>query len=168
MRIGELTIEPLVRFGLILTNAQFPILIRKGTPETLPVPFPSATAECCIALYEFTRGLRPGSAVRFSDCDISHLSRSFGSRRDSAAAHRRTILETCERIVGGRRDLPLRQLLSNETTFQYVIPDVIKIAKQGRVYMGVGPEQNFSYMVALKPSMAFNHRHIVTATSTSI
>ena len=46
-------------------------------------------------------------------------------------------------------------LLSNETTFQYVIPDVIKIAKQGRVYMGVGPEQNFSYMVALKPSMAF-------------
>src|SRR4026207_1150532 len=46
-------------------------------------------------------------------------------------------------------------LLSNETTFQYVILDVIKIAKQGRVYMGVGPEQNFSYMVALKPSMAF-------------
>src|SRR5215468_5645219 len=46
-------------------------------------------------------------------------------------------------------------LLSNETTFQYVIPDVLKIAKQGRVYMGVGPEQNFTYMAALKPSMAF-------------
>ena len=46
-------------------------------------------------------------------------------------------------------------LLSNETTFQYVIPEVLKVAKQGRVYLGVGPEQNFTYMAALKPSMAF-------------
>jgi hypothetical protein len=46
-------------------------------------------------------------------------------------------------------------LLSNETTFQYIIPDLLKTAKQGRVYMGVGPEQNFTYMAALKPTMAF-------------
>lgn len=46
-------------------------------------------------------------------------------------------------------------LLSNETTFQYVIPEVVRTAKQGRVYFGVGPEQNFTYMAALKPSMAF-------------
>ena len=46
-------------------------------------------------------------------------------------------------------------LLSNETTFQYVIPEVLKVAKQGRVYLGVGPEQNFTYIAALKPSMAF-------------
>jgi hypothetical protein len=46
-------------------------------------------------------------------------------------------------------------LLSNETTFQYVIPDILKTAKLGRVYMGVGPEQNFTYIAALKPSMAF-------------
>src|SRR5215468_6544330 len=46
-------------------------------------------------------------------------------------------------------------LLSNETTFQYIIPDLMKTAKQGRVYMGVGPEQNFTYMAALRPSMAF-------------
>src|SRR4051812_20027898 len=29
-------------------------------------------------------------------------------------------------------------LLSNETTFQYVIPEVLRTAKQGRVYLGVG------------------------------
>jgi len=46
-------------------------------------------------------------------------------------------------------------LLSNETTYQHVIPEFLKIAKQGRVYMGVGPEQNFTYIAALKPSMAF-------------
>src|SRR5215471_4982260 len=45
-------------------------------------------------------------------------------------------------------------LLSNETTFQYVIPNLLKTAKQGRVYLGVGPEQNFTYIAALKPSMA--------------
>jgi len=45
-------------------------------------------------------------------------------------------------------------LLSNETTFQYVIPSLLKAAKQGRVYMGVGPEQNFTYIAALKPAMA--------------
>jgi hypothetical protein len=46
-------------------------------------------------------------------------------------------------------------LLSNETTFQFIIPELLKTAKQGGVYMGVGPEQNFTYIAALKPSMAF-------------
>ena len=45
-------------------------------------------------------------------------------------------------------------LLSNETSFQYIIPELLKTAKQGRVYIGVGPEQNFTYIAALKPSMA--------------
>ena len=45
-------------------------------------------------------------------------------------------------------------LLSNETSFQYIIPTLLKTAKPGRVYLGVGPEQNFTYMAALKPSMA--------------
>jgi hypothetical protein len=46
-------------------------------------------------------------------------------------------------------------LLSNELNFQYVIPELVRVAQPGRVYMGVGPEQNFSYIAALKPSMAF-------------
>lgn len=46
-------------------------------------------------------------------------------------------------------------LLSNETYFQQVIPDLVRTAKPGRVYMGVGPEQNFTYIAALKPKMVF-------------
>src|SRR5215831_1866770 len=46
-------------------------------------------------------------------------------------------------------------LLSNELNFQYVIPQLLQTAKQGRIYMGVGPEQNFTYIAALKPAMAF-------------
>jgi len=46
-------------------------------------------------------------------------------------------------------------LLSNEVWLQYVIPDLLTVAKPGRVYMGVGPEQNFTYIAALKPAMVF-------------
>ena len=46
-------------------------------------------------------------------------------------------------------------LLSNESYFQYVIPPLAALAKEGRVYMGVGPEQNFTYIAALKPKMVF-------------
>jgi hypothetical protein len=46
-------------------------------------------------------------------------------------------------------------LLSNEIWFQYVIPELNKTTKQSRVYLGVGPEQNFTYISALKPQMVF-------------
>ena len=49
---------------------------------------------------------------------------------------------------------PRENLTSNETMFQYVIPDLLKRAPTGGVYLGVGPEQNFTYMAALKPAMA--------------
>lgn len=46
-------------------------------------------------------------------------------------------------------------LVSNEIQFQQVIPDLQKSAQDNRVYLGVGPEQNFTYIAALKPAMAF-------------
>jgi len=46
-------------------------------------------------------------------------------------------------------------LLSNEMWLQYVIPDLVRTAKSGRVYMGVGPEQNFTYISALHPKISF-------------
>jgi hypothetical protein len=45
--------------------------------------------------------------------------------------------------------------VSNETMFQYVIPELKKTTKQDGVYVGVGPDQNFTYIVALKPKIAF-------------
>ena len=46
-------------------------------------------------------------------------------------------------------------LLSNETAFQYVIPRLKSLVKPGGAYVGVGPEQNFTYILALQPSIAF-------------
>jgi hypothetical protein len=44
--------------------------------------------------------------------------------------------------------------LSNERGQQVAIPDLVKTAKAGRIYLGVGPEQNFPYILALKPALA--------------
>jgi hypothetical protein len=45
--------------------------------------------------------------------------------------------------------------ISNETTLQVVIPELQETVGQGGVYVGVGPEQNFTYIVALLPKIAF-------------
>jgi hypothetical protein len=46
-------------------------------------------------------------------------------------------------------------LVSNETTFQTVIGDLVAGATPVDVYVGVGPEQNFTYIAALEPKAAF-------------
>ena len=46
-------------------------------------------------------------------------------------------------------------LLSNELRHQFVIPELKQTAMPGRAYIGVGPEQNFTYIAALQPSIAF-------------
>src|SRR4051812_29769584 len=45
--------------------------------------------------------------------------------------------------------------VSNETTLQWVIPELQRTTKPGGAYLGVGPDQNFPYIVALKPKIAF-------------
>jgi hypothetical protein len=45
--------------------------------------------------------------------------------------------------------------ISNESSIQDVIPQLRKLAKPGGVYLGVGPEQNFTYMWALQSKMGF-------------
>jgi hypothetical protein len=44
--------------------------------------------------------------------------------------------------------------VSNEGRFQTVIPGLLERVKPGGFYVGVGPEQNFTYIAALRPRMA--------------
>jgi hypothetical protein len=46
-------------------------------------------------------------------------------------------------------------LLSNERMMQHVIPGLQRAVRPRSAYLGVGPEQNFTYIAALKPSIAF-------------
>jgi hypothetical protein len=45
--------------------------------------------------------------------------------------------------------------VSNELSYQTVIPDLQKRTRSGGVYLGVGPEQNFSYIASIQPKIAF-------------
>ena len=45
--------------------------------------------------------------------------------------------------------------LSNEVEYQWVIPTLTSTVGAGGVYLGVGPEQNFTYIAALRPKLAF-------------
>jgi hypothetical protein len=46
-------------------------------------------------------------------------------------------------------------LLSNERWLQSVVPDLVRLARPGGIYLGVGPEQNFTYITALRPGLSF-------------
>jgi hypothetical protein len=46
-------------------------------------------------------------------------------------------------------------LVSNEHTFQFVIPSLARQARPAGVYLGVAPDQNFTYILATAPRMAF-------------
>jgi hypothetical protein len=45
--------------------------------------------------------------------------------------------------------------ISNETEFQRVLPRLLDHPGTGGVYLGVGPDQNFTYIVNLRPTQAF-------------
>ena len=43
-------------------------------------------------------------------------------------------------------------LVSNESSFQWVVPTLQQMARPDGVYLGVAPEQNFTFIAALKPN----------------
>ena len=49
---------------------------------------------------------------------------------------------------------PSENFVSNEQTYQNVIPALQSALTPGGVYLGVGPEQNFTYIANLKPRLA--------------
>src|SRR6516225_10100862 len=50
---------------------------------------------------------------------------------------------------------PSDNFASNELSIQRVLPQLVRGRKASGAYLGVGPEQNFTYIVALKPKIAF-------------
>lgn len=71
--------------------------------------------------------------------------------RYTAAEFWRIVTEFSE--PGGQ--FPYENFVSNEVSYQDILPDVTRIAKPGGAYLGVAPEQNFTYIAAIKPKVAF-------------
>jgi hypothetical protein len=47
------------------------------------------------------------------------------------------------------------EFMSNEDSSQFVIPTLKQTTRAGGVYLGVGPEQNFTYIAAIRSRIAF-------------
>lgn len=52
-------------------------------------------------------------------------------------------------------NFPSENFASNEHNLQSVIPELLRSATPESAYIGVGPEQNFTYIAALRPRIAF-------------
>jgi hypothetical protein len=52
-------------------------------------------------------------------------------------------------------DFPYENFVSNERNYQIVLPEVKRSIQPGGVYLGVAPEQNFTYIAAIQPKIAF-------------
>jgi hypothetical protein len=124
---------------LVVTFAAFPAsCAHHAAPTSQPTP-PAAAAATPPQPAAAPPAVSPAAASetlpeKLSDADFWALSQSLSEPNGSF-----------------RSD----NLLSNEVWLQYVIPDLLAVNKPGRVYMGVGPEQNFTYISALKPAMVF-------------
>lgn len=47
------------------------------------------------------------------------------------------------------------QYMSNEDSLQFVMPELVARVRAGGAYVGVAAEQNFTYLAALRPAIAF-------------
>src|SRR5262245_47437334 len=78
--------------------------------------------------------VQPACGQRLSNSDFWHLIVSFSEESGY---------------------FPSENLVSNETGFQEVIPALTSNGETGGAYLGVGPDQNFTYISALRPKIAF-------------
>jgi hypothetical protein len=81
---------------------------------------------------------------------VSQGTRSLPSRLNDA-----TFWKMFQELSEDGGSFPSNNFVSNETEFQTVIPRLTAKVKPGGVYVGVGPDQNFTYIAALRPAIAF-------------
>jgi hypothetical protein len=73
----------------------------------------------------------------------------------SEKSNRLNLIQLSQRISEPGGYFGSDNLVSNELSLQHVIPKLNKIGVSGGVYLGVGPDQSFTYITAIKPSKAF-------------
>jgi hypothetical protein len=94
----------------------------------------------------------PGTALASASAGASAAERPAGvSAPLSDEAFGQLVASISE--AGGA--FPSENLVSNETSFLHVVPALEATARRGGAYVGVGPEQNFTYLAALQPELAF-------------
>src|SRR3954471_9392815 len=70
-------------------------------------------------------------------------------------ARRTTFAGEIERLSEPEGEFDTDNLISNERRYLEVIPTLVARGVRGGAYIGVGPDQNFSYIARVRPSIAF-------------
>ncbi|MCU0656186.1 MAG: hypothetical protein MUF64_13310 [Polyangiaceae bacterium] len=95
-------------------------------------PVPSASATPAASATSAASALPPSPAAALTDAELGTLMRGISEE-------------------GGR--FPSDNYISNETSFLHVTNAIEPL--QGGAYIGVGPEQNFTYLALLDPQLSF-------------
>jgi hypothetical protein len=111
-----------------------PSLVRRRGLPLVSVLVLSLAAACTVPRAQSAPGATEQQGFRLSDAEFWRLSSEMSE-------------------PGGyfRSD----NFTSNEQTFPTIVNHLRETKAPGGVYMGVGPEQNFHYIVALRPKMVF-------------
>src|SRR5262245_44405833 len=96
--------------------------------------------------------IAPPAISQAADADALTITNSFGV---AAALPKEldddTFAEMIEEFSEPGGYFMYDNFLSNERSYQDPIPSLVKAARPGVAYLGVGPEQNFTYIAALRP-----------------
>lgn len=73
----------------------------------------------------------------------------------NAASPESTYGRTFLRLSEPAGYFPSENVVSNETSYLHVLDAMRRMGVKGGAYIGVGPDQNFSYIAAVRPEVAF-------------
>lgn len=105
-----------------------------------------------------------GRAAPPEGLDAKTIDASTASARDTGALTRveassalssATFAELSKRLSEPDRPFFSDNYVSNETSYLHVAEGLETLAESGGAYIGVGPEQTFSYLALLRPKLAF-------------
>ena len=76
-------------------------------------------------------------------------------RLGTAASSDSAFARLVQRLSEPGGDFDSDNLISTETSYLHVLDGMRRMKVQGGAYIGVGPDQNFSYIAAVRPTIAF-------------
>lgn len=94
-------------------------------------------------------------AVLVAGCDVGNASPRAAVQRPAEALTDSVFSALVERISEPGGFFDTDNLISNESGYLKVMGALRGLGLQGGAYVGVGPDQNFSYVAALRPDIVF-------------
>jgi hypothetical protein len=91
--------------------------------------------------------------MAFIVADVAHDSRQ--GHRIAGQAAQAPFASLIEQLSEPNGEFDTDNLISNEQSYLHVVPALEQAGLSGGVYIGVGPDQNFSYIARIRPAEAF-------------